>query len=632
MKARITFTFFAMVLLFGAVVVKGFYVQVLNRDKLLAYSHSQIAREVKIYPRRGHILDRNGSPLAINVQKYNLFTFGKNLSEVKKELKLAAQFIPEINVNSLFKKIKERGKFTWVARKIELKDSTVQKLKELEEIFLEAQPSRMYPNHELLSQTLGFVGVDNEGLSGIEYQFDEKLKGEAQIHKYFKDAKGRPVRLKSAIVDSKAQDITLSIDKDIQASLEDYLKEGILESNALKGGAAVMDAQTGEIWAIANYPSYDPNEIKSEDKNNIKLSFVTDPFEPGSIFKTLTIASGLKNRLIKPDTNYFCERGKLKVGSHVISESDANHGYEWLSVEDILKFSSNIGTTKIAFDITYPTLKKTLNEFGIGKKTGVEVPGESRGILDDQENILPIRLSNISFGQGVATTGIQMLASYAAIANGGKYVSPTLIKVAPGQSINSKRILEKDTSSLLTEMLSKAVSEGTGSNAKIEHFKIAGKTSTAQRVDGNGGYKGYVSGFIGYPVNVDKRFVVFVYVDNPQNGYYGNAVAAPIFKKIVKNILYKRKEYTQIAETKTADSKNIDRLSSKYSAKRSIKKGIVPNFIGLDKNSVNNILETLNLKYSMKGFGIVNDQNPKPGQKIGTETVIHLKFQAPKYE
>lgn len=632
MKAKVAFTFFLMIFLFSTVVVKAFYVQVMNRDKLLTYSHSQIARETKIYPRRGHILDRNGSPLAINVQKYNIFTFGKDLSKVKKELAVVKKALPELDSKELMRDIKKRGKFTWIMRKAELKDKDVQKLKALDEIFIEAQPSRLYPNNDLLSQTLGFVGMDNEGLGGIEYSFNEELKGEAQIHKYFKDAKGRPVKLKSAIVESKSEDITLSIDKDIQASLEEYLKEGVIASDANLGGAAVMDVQTGEIWAMANYPTYDPNEIRAKDRKNIKLSFVSDPIEPGSIFKALTIASGLKNNIIKMDTNYYCERGKLRVGSHTISESDSSQVYEWLSVEDILKFSSNVGTTKIAFDITYPTLRETLKEFGIGEKTGIELPGESRGILDERENVPPIRLSNISFGQGVATTGVQMLAAYAAIANGGKLVKPTILKVKDKDKLKTKEILSAETAEKLSEMLSKAVSEGTGGNARVEHFQIAGKTSTAQRVDPQGGYKGYVSGFIGYPVNVENRFVVFVYVDDPKKEYYGNAVAAPIFKKIVKNILYKRKEYNQLADSAGTDSRNIDKLSSRYSARRSIKKGVVPNFIGLDKGSAQNILETLKLKNVKSGFGIVSEQHPEPGAAANANTVIRLKFQAPKYE
>jgi cell division protein FtsI (penicillin-binding protein 3) len=628
MKAKTTFVFISIFLLFSAVAIKAFYVQVINRDKLIAYSHSQIMRETKSYPKRGHILDRTGEPLAINIQKYNLFTFGKNLPTFKKELAEVKRIIPDLDINKIVKDVSKRKKFTWISRKVEIEDEHIEKLKKLKTIVLETQSSRFYPNHELLSQTLGFVGVDNEGLSGVEYYFNERLKGEAIIRKYFKDAKGRPVKYKSSILDHSAEDITLSIDKDIQASLEEYLKVGVEKAKAHMGGAAVMDAETGEIWAIANYPTFDPNDIKPKDRNHLKLSFITDPFEPGSIFKTLTVASAMENKIVRDDTNYFCERGRLKVGKHIITESDSNHSFEWLSVEDILKYSSNIGTTKIAFDLTYPYLYKTLKKFGIGDKTGVEVPGESRGILDELDNVAPIRLSNISFGQGVATTGIQMLKSYAIIANGGFEVTPTIIKQK--KVLKKKRILSKDTVSKLTSILIKAVDEGTGSKAKIKHFKIAGKTSTAQRPDESGSYSGYVSGFIGYPVNVNKRFVVFTYIDNPQGQYYGNLVAAPIFQKITKNILYKRKEFKQLADKGESNSSDIVKI--KATSKRSIVRGEIPNLIGLDKVSAKKILNSLGVEYNFTGFGVVREQYPQSGTKISKNTILKLKFAPPKYE
>lgn len=627
MKKKTTFIFFLLLFLFISVGIKAFYVQVINRDKLIAYSHSQIMRETKSYPKRGHILDRNGAPLAINVQKYNIFTFGKNINLFKKEIKTLKNFVQSINTTKLLKEVKQRKKFTWIKRKVELEDNEVKELKKLKTIVVESQSSRFYPNHELLSQALGFVGIDNEGLSGIEYFFNDTLKGEAVIHKYFKDAKGRPVKYKSAIVDHQAKDITLSIDKDIQADLEEYLKEGVLKAKANLGGAAVMDAETGEIWAIANYPSFDPNNIRKSDRGHLKLSFVTDPFEPGSIFKTLTVLSAMENNIVRRDTNYYCEKGKLKVGKHYIKESDSSHNFEWLSVEEILQYSSNIGTTKIAFDLTFPTLNKTLNKFGVGEKTGLEIPGESRGILEDVKNVSPIRLSNISFGQGIATTGIQMLRSYAVIANGGFDIKPSIIK--SNKNKKGKRIFSKKIIKSITGILKKAVDSGTGSKAKVEHFEIAGKTSTAQRPDAKGGYSGYVSGFIGFPVNVDKRFVVFVYVDNPQGHYYGNLVAAPIFKKITKNILYKRKEYKAIAKTNNVKK---DFVSYKVSAKRQIRSGEIPNLIGLDKQSVKKILESLKINYSLSGFGIVKDQNIPAGTKISKGAVLKLKFAPPKYE
>lgn len=633
MKNKITFVYFMIAILFTAVVVKAFYVQIINSSKLMAYHNSQVVREVKIYPKRGHILDRSGNPLAINILKHNIFSFPKNTKSFTSKVQKMKKILPWLNAEKLIRKsLKRTGKFTWIARKANLTDKQIKELKKIEGIVVEGQSSRMYPNHELASQVLGFVGIDNDGLAGIEYQFNEKLKGVAQINKYYKDAKGRKIKHKSTFVESKSEDIQLSIDKDIQASLETYLKEGVIKHEAASGGAAVIDASTGEVWAMANYPTFDPNIINKASRNVRKLSFVTDPFEPGSVFKTLTIASALEHKVVKPDTNYYCERGKFRVGNHYINESDNNHVYEWLSVEDILKFSSNIGTTKIAFDLTYPNLKKTLDKFRIGKKTGIELPGESRGILDKKENVEPLRLSNISFGQGVATTGVHILSSYAAVANGGYFVKPTILKVKKAKDVKSKKILSKKITNQLQKMLVMAVEDGTGSRARVKHFTIAGKTSTAQRVDGKGRYNGYVSGFVGFPVSVDKKFVVFVYVDNPKKGYYGNAVAAPIFQKIVKNILYKRKEYKQLAIRDNKNSKGIDFVKTRLSATRKVIKGEMPNLMGLDKVSAFKLLDKTKMKYSHRGFGVVKRQTPSPGTPVSSGTLVRLEFKAPSYE
>ncbi len=630
MKIKITGIFLLFVVVYTVILGKALYVQVLNRDKLLAYSESQIVRKTKIYPKRGYILDRNNNPLAINVQKYNIFTFAKDTEQIEDDLKVIKKILPKINISSLTAKIKKRKRFTWIKREIKLTDEQVSTIKNLSAIQIESQSSRFYPNHELLAQTLGFVGIDNNGLAGLEYAFNDKLQGEPEIYKYFRDAKGRPVKFRSTNLDKRGDDIVLSIDKDIQATVEEYLKQGVQKHEASSGGAAVMDASTGELLAIANYPAFDPNTPKRGGHK--KLAFVTDPFEPGSVFKTLTIASAIENNIVRSDTSYFCERGKYKVGNHYISESDSRHAHEWLSVAEILKYSSNIGTTKIAFDLTYPHLKQTLNDFYIGEKTNIEMPGESRGILDEAANITPLRLSNISFGQGVATTGIQMLASYAPFANGGYYVQPTLLKVDDRKKIKAKKVIKSETANMITEMLIDAVDEGTGKNARIKHFKIAGKTSTAQRANGSGGYSGYTAGFLGYPVDTHNKIVVFVYIDDPKKGYYGNTVAAPIFQKIVKSILYKEKNIKGLSHLAKNNQDAIDNISIKYSARRKVQKGFVPDLVGLDKHSTFKILESLDLKYKHTGFGIVDEQFPAPGEKISSDTVMNIKFKAPAYE
>jgi cell division protein FtsI (penicillin-binding protein 3) len=648
-KNKIIFVFTCFCFFFLFVLGKAFKVQLLDAGDLMARANSQFLRQVTVYPKRGNIYDREGIPLALNVQTYNIFTIPKVVTDKSTYRKLE-KIIPELEYKDSLKKIYKRNKFTWLGRKLKLSDPQVAKLKELKGIFVEAIPERIYPHHEMLSQVLGFVGVDNNGLAGLEYMYDKELKGNPVTLKYVIDNKGRPIKYESHFdVTAGAKDIYLTIDKDIQGMAEKYLKEAVQKHLADRGGVGVIDASTGEILAIANYPSFDPNNPKIYDPEHRKLSFAIDPFEPGSAFKLFTVASAFEHKVATLNSSYYCEQGKMVIDGHTVSEAESHEKYEWLPVSDIVRYSSNVGTTKIAFDLKFPKLKETLKTLNIGQKTGIEVPGESRGILTDADNVPALSLSNISFGQGVAVTGVQMLAAYAAMANGGVYNQPTLIRhdrtdikdFAPetdNQLKKSRRVFSQKTADDLTTALVGAVEKGTGSNAQIPHFVIAGKTATAQRVSKSGGYSGYVAGFIGYPVNVDKRFVIYVYIDNPKvGGYYGNAVAAPIFKNIAQYMLYKNKDINihenQKEEIDLAKVKNnIDMVQTKISATREINPNLVPNFMGLDKVSATNIGEKINLPLNHKGMGVVKSQTPAPGTPVTQEMVIKLEYMPPNYE
>jgi len=633
-RKRINRVFFLFVILFTVVLGKAFKVQVVDREKLISKSKKQFFRQRVVYPKRGNIYDRNGSPLAINIQTYSIFTIPKTLKGDTAPYKELSKIAPSLSYKKIKKKVRKRKKFTWLSRKIELTSEQVQKIKKLNGIYLEAVPKRIYPNHELLAQTLGFVGIDNAGLSGIEYAFDKELKGEPTIIKYVRDNKGRPVRFTSGTVGGVSQDVYLSIDKDLQSIAEKELRETVEEYEAIRGGIGVMDAETGEVLAMANYPAFDPNEVKKSKVENRKLSFISDPFEPGSTFKLMTVASALENKIARPDTNFYCEHGRLKVEDHIIKEAESDKKYEWLSVDEIVKYSSNVGTTKIAFDLTFPKLKKTIDNFGFGVKTRIELPGESRGIFTTDENVSPLSLSNISFGQGVATTGIQMLAAYAAIANGGEYIKPTIIKNG-NKGSEKKRIMSKKTADELTQMLVHAVEDGTGHRAKIPYFTIAGKTSTAQRADKFGRYSGYIPGFVGFPVGVNQKFVIYVYVEKPGKGksYYGNTVAGPVFKKVAQHILYKNKTLSKMAiRTDVKTKSSFDSVRMRHSSTRVLGRSIVPNFIGLDKRSSNKLGHRLKLKVTHRGIGVVKSQFPAAGEKLSKNTVVKLNYEPPTYE
>lgn len=638
MKNRIFFSFLIFCFLFAVVISKAFYIQVVNKERLLSYAKSQFIREVKEYPNRGNILDRNGNPLAINVHVYNLFTIPKNKSQAfYRQLKSLSEIVPELPLQKLKTLVHTRTKYTWLGRKITLSESQLKKIKKLDGIFVESHSERVYPNRELMAQTLGFVGIDNTGLAGVESSLNTELKGKPTIVKYIRDAKGRPIKYETKAAEVIKSDISLSLDKDIQGALESYLKEAVLLHQAFRGGAGVMDAETGEILAIANYPTFDPNSASSFPVEHRKLSFVTDPFEPGSILKTITIASALEHKVAKPETKFFCELGKLKVQNHWISEAETHEKFEWLTVADILKVSSNIGTTKIAFSLKYPKLRDTLNKFQFGQKTGIEIKGESKGIIPFKasDKVRPLSLSNISFGQGIATTAIQMLRSYAVIANGGYMVEPTLLKQTENQLKESNRVISAKTAEEVTKMLIGVVSEeGTGDAAIIPHYDIAGKTGTAQRVSSRGGYDGYIGSFIGFPVNVNKKFVVMAYIDHPTaNGYYGGVTAAPIFKKITQYILYKKKGFAQFAKYDEKSNKtNLDEVHSQQSAtQKTFAPGFVPNFMGMDKTSAMQLAQERSIQLETNGFGVVTKQSIPAGTPIAGSGNLRLQFEAPTY-
>ncbi|MBF0361011.1 MAG: PASTA domain-containing protein [Oligoflexia bacterium] len=684
-KDKIGLAFILFVFLFILIVSKAFYIQIVANKKLTGYAKNQLLREDIVYPKRGNIYDRNSNPLAINVHTYSIFTVPKaddlNQNENYKKL---SKIIPTLNLNEIKKKTANRNRYTWIIRKIKLTAAQLDKISELENIFVSPEPSRFYPNNELLSQTLGFVGIDNVGLSGVEFKFDKELRGDAKITKYLKDAKGRPIKFEMTKTENDASDIYLSIEKDLQALVEKVLKESVIKNNASKGGIGIMNSETGEILAMANYPTFDPNNPKEGNIEHQKLPFISDPIEPGSILKTLTVISALENKIATPTSSYYCERGQMRVEDHTINEAESHEKFEWLTVNEIIQHSSNVGIIKIAFDVTFPFLKRTLKKFNFGEKTGIEIPGESRGIFVNKENVSPLTLSNISFGQGIAVTGIQILTAYSVIANGGKLVRPTILKINDPSKIKPEQIIPPDVAKNVSKMLQLAVEKGTGTNAQLAHFQIAGKTATAQKPDPKGGYDGYLSGFVGFPLNVDidKKFVLFVYIDNPKNGqYYGNAVAAPIFTEVARYMLYENKNpgnnknpnnnkiinsntsnlaYEALKEKyKDKNSKaksnngnngndgingingvnginnsNSNNTENDIQNRRIIGQNKVPNFIGLDKLSALKLAQKTKITIENHGMGLVTSQTPHPGAAINSngKSLIELNYESPRYD
>jgi cell division protein FtsI (penicillin-binding protein 3) len=411
----------------------------------------------------------------------------------------------------------------------------------------------------------------------------------------------------------------------------------------------VLDAQTSEVLAIGNAPTFDSNRPNDFARETWRNRVVTDAFEPGSTVKTLVIAGALRSGLVKPNKKYFCENGRMKVGAHFIREADVHHTFGNLTVTEILAQSSNIGTAKIAFQMKPDVVRQTLLDFGLGERTGVDLPGESRGILQP----LPWRdhlNANISFGHGLTATPMQIAAAYAAIANGGILKSPILVKSASNQETGEheeyhakeiRRVLSPEQAATMRLMLNAATGKAaTGFAAQVAGFPVAGKTGTAQKIIVGEGYakNQYISSFAGFIPANDPRFVIYVAIDNPRIKYYGSEVAAPLFSRVAgyavrraglspvliseKHVVKKPKETVE-ARVRSESINKIREMAKVMSAEE---QNVTPDFTGLSLREVLNRVRGTPIRVNIRGQGVVSLSVPAPGDELPSDKVINLYF------
>ncbi len=541
-KLKITFYFFTF--FYGSILMKAFYLQVYKKKDLTQYAHQQIVREVKYFPPRGLIYDRDGHLLAMNIKSYNIFLIPKKNDLFLDSLKKAS-LVLNLDFKKFKKEIETRKKYTFLARSILLKDKEKEELKKLEGIYLEETWKRYYPYENLFSKGLGTVGQDAQGLAGLEYFFEENLKGVPSSFTYYKDAKGRAIKIQERGKGQEPESLELSLSKEMQEQLEQILNKALKESKSIAAGGAIVDVYTGEILALAHLPDFNPNLRNFSERWNLNL--MTEPIEPGSILKPFIIALGLNEGLISPETEIFCENGFYLIDQHKIKEAQFQK-FQWLSVSDILKKSSNIGMVKIGQRFNQKDLVKKLSLFGFFEKTGIELSGESKGLKPSREGSL--ELATLTFGQGLALTPLQVIRGFLVFATNGLLPELTLLK---NKRKPFKRVLSKEIASKMNELLERVTLEGTGRSAQMKYVTIAGKTSTAQKSK-NGQYSGYVSSFIGYSTNTQERFLIYVYLDEPQvKNYFGGKLAAPVFKEIAEYLFLQepKNKYLSLLDQKT---------------------------------------------------------------------------------
>jgi cell division protein FtsI (penicillin-binding protein 3) len=492
---------------------------------------AQQSQDISVFAKRGAILDRNGQPLAVSEDSASVYA---DPMLIKNPNKVAFQLSAVLGLptDQLLQKLSDRTKgFVYLARKIDIsKGHTIDKLK-IYGIGTLTEPRRRYPQGSLASQVLGTVGTDNYGLSGLEAYFDKRLHGTDGEEQVVNDALGRPVSIVMKKQAVAGQDLRLTLDSAIQERVEAVLA-GLGQTYRPKGATAlVLDPRTGAILALANWPRVDANDPGSAPAYALQDRAVTNVYEPGSTFKAVTVSGALQDGLITPDTPFYLPP-TIKVADRTIGDAEPR-GAETLPVSQILAQSSNVGAVKIGLRLGANRFDKWVRAFGFGKPTGVDLPGESPGIVLHPNQYSGSSLGNLPIGQGEAVTPIQMAAAYSAIANGGVLVRPHIVE---GDPAPPRRVITSKTAASVSKMLEGVLAPGgTAPEASVPGYVLAGKTGTAQKPDGHGGYSDtkFVASFVGFAPARNPRLLVAVMVDEPQGDIYGGSVAAPAFQKIV---------------------------------------------------------------------------------------------------
>jgi cell division protein FtsI (penicillin-binding protein 3) len=636
MKSRIAIIFLFLTVCWSVLFIRGMYVQLWPQPRLTELKARLFETTVEIAARRGMILDRNGKELAVAVSGYSLFADPHILSRRKFAVIQLAKLL-HMSKSELLPKLNSQRRFVWIKRGLseELRN-TIQSWG-LRGLGFVEEPQRVYPQDHLAAQLLGFVGSDGQGLEGVELALNAKLKGQSRRVLLPRDARGRPLiadgRILTEVPDGS--DVTLTIDSELQYALESELASAVQIHQAEGAVGVILDAQTSEVLAEAQVPIMSLKRALQTPSEVRRNRAIVDAFEPGSTMKPFVIAAGFAEKKLKPNRRIDCEGGRLKVGGHWITEAEKEHHFGVLTVSEILAYSSNVGMAKIAMELGDQTLRKYLEMFGFGRPTGIDFPGESKGIL----LALPWRphlLSNIGFGQGIAVTPMQMAQAYAAIANGGILRRPQILKSVRNSDGGDetffspdvgRRIMSASDANVLTFMLTAATTgQATGLNARVPGFPVAGKTGTAQKPDPvHGGYmkNNYISSFAGFVPALDPKFVIYIAVDSPHKGYYGSQVAAPVFSKIAQFAVRKKGLAPILIEDRHLITEESSVVPSPIAPKE-MAHGLVPELTGLSLREVFQRLRGLPMTVDVRGSGVVARTVPEAGKSIPATGRVQL--------
>lgn len=529
---RIGLIFAIFLLLLGAATARAAWLGTAGSGELKQRAATQQVEELTVAARRGTIVDRNGVELAVSEDSVTVFG---NPLQIDDPAGVAARLAPIVDRDEqyLTELLADRSTgFVYLARKIPPDaGEQVEKL-EIEGLDTASEPRRAYPQGELAGQLIGAVGDEHVGLTGIEQRYEDTLHGQDGQRKIVRDALGEPVSIVDSESSEPGDDLQLTIDAALQERVEAVIGE-VADTFAPAGATAVvMDPRNGEVLSLVNWPRVDPNEIGSADEEARENRAVMSAFEPGSTFKAFTVAGALEEGVIEPETRFDLPP-ELQVADRTIGEAHAR-GYINLSVGEILAQSSNVGSVMVGQTLGERRFDEWVRKFGFGSLTGVDLPGESPGIVPRPRDYSGASIGNLPIGQGIAVTPLQMAAGFSAIANGGVLHQPSVIL---GEGGEARRVVSRQTAEQVAAMLEGVLAAGgTAEEASIPGYVVAGKTGTAEKVDPETGTYSttkFFSSFIGFAPAKDPRLMVAVMVDEPSGMYYGGEVAAPAFEQIM---------------------------------------------------------------------------------------------------
>jgi cell division protein FtsI (penicillin-binding protein 3) len=651
-----------------AIGVRLVYLQVSMHDQLTARAHDQQQGALETGFERGQLADRDGKQLARSIDTESVFVAPDEVTDVALVSKLLGQALGTDSA-ALAKQIvaakAKSSRFLWIARRVLPEQSQQIAACKVDGVHLQKEAKRYYPNGSLAAHVLGFVGLDNTGQGGIEQFYNQKISGEPGKLFLERDSRGRSYH--SFEVESKpGQSVVLTLDQMIQYRTEQALGAAVERAHAKSGTAIVLDPRTGEILALANAPTFDPNKpgaAKPQTRINQALEYV---YEPGSTFKIVAYSAAIEKGLVKPDDKIDCQMGAITVAKRVIHD---HHPFGLLTVSEALAKSSNVGAIKLGLRVGDSSMFDFIKLFGFGTRTGVELPGETAGLLRSLNRWQPSSIGSIAMGQEIGVTPLQVAAAFATVANDGVRIAPHLvreIRSANGATIfrptpEQHRVISPATANALKGMLEGVTLNGTAKKAQLDGYSAAGKTGTAQKIDPKThGYSAtkHVASFVGFAPVSNPAVVIIVVIDEPAGAYHGGDVAAPVFREIAEQILpdmnvapdieikpsaemiaqTRENPVTATKQREEAQLRNDTRRATLPEVTRGGKDGeivyaaatrtaiVMPDLRGRSVRDVARTCSQLGLQIEARGDGRVLRQNPAPGAEVSNGQLVYLDF------